>query len=262
MRVLVTGGRDFPNESFVHAKMGELHREVGFTTIIHGAATGVDTFADTFAYENDIRVERYPVLKSDWLQYGKSAGIRRNGTMLMQSKPDFCMAFPGGTGTANMIERVEQACLPMWQSKTILFNSKMPETWFLSNFYEDAPFEDQFGVEWKSSEHYYQAKKADESPELQEWIRSAKDPAESKTRANSLVRRPDWPYVKEDVMREALRLKFAPDSIVANMLIETDPHYLVEFAPWRDQYWGVDRNMVGKNRLGILLMERRDELRR
>jgi len=43
-------------------------------------------------------------------------------------------------------------------------------------------------------------------------------------------------------------------------LQETEVQYLIEYAPWGDTYWGVDRSHKGLNRLGVLLMKRRDEL--
>jgi predicted NAD-dependent protein-ADP-ribosyltransferase YbiA (DUF1768 family) len=61
-------------------------------------------------------------------------------------------------------------------------------------------------------------------------------------------------------MRTALKLKFNPGSEAARLLVETGWDYLVEYAPWGDTFWGVDRDHLGQNWLGRLIMERRAQL--
>jgi predicted NAD-dependent protein-ADP-ribosyltransferase YbiA (DUF1768 family) len=55
-------------------------------------------------------------------------------------------------------------------------------------------------------------------------------------------------------MRRGLELKFT------DRLLHTGDDYLVEYAPWGDTFWGVDKNYKGQNWLGRLLMRRRDEI--
>ena len=67
--------------------------------------------------------------------------------------------------------------------------------------------------------------------------------------------------LKDGVMLTALREKFGQNADLAEMLLLTDGFELIEFAPWGDTYWGVDKNKVGRNMLGKLLMIVRDELK-
>ena len=52
-------------------------------------------------------VERF-VCHADWEKHGKAAGPKRNKRML-EWKPDLVVAFPGGKGTANMVQQARQA---------------------------------------------------------------------------------------------------------------------------------------------------------
>ncbi|MBW2312615.1 MAG: NADAR family protein [Deltaproteobacteria bacterium] len=128
-----------------------------------------------------------------------------------------------------------------------------------SNF---APFgfEDE-GLHWPTVEHYFQAQKF-AGPSLasyRERIRTAASAETAKdlgqTRDHPL--RPDWNEVKEDVMRHALRRKFARPELLER-LIATGERSLVEASP-TDRYWGAHGS--GENRMGTLLSEIRAELR-
>lgn len=108
MRVLICGGRDFDDWGlFTQAMIDVSNKEGGpITTIISGGARGADTFAQRLAKGWKIDFEKYP---ADWEQYGRAAGHIRNQQMLDEGKPDLVIAFPGGRGTANMIERAKKA---------------------------------------------------------------------------------------------------------------------------------------------------------
>ena len=71
--------------------------------------------------------------------------------------------------------------------------------------------------------------------------------------------RPDWESVKEEVMKQGLRLKFQNPQL-RSILLSTMDRVLIEDSPY-DRYGGVGRDRKGKNRLGCLLMEIRDEIR-
>ena len=115
-------------------------------------------------------------------------------------------------------------------------------------------FEDHGRVEWR-----FQASKTLDEEE-RAWVLSAISAGEAKRRGRKVTLRPDWEEVKEDVMIALLREKFA-DPDLAETLLATYPAELVEGNRWGDRYWGVCRG-VGENRLGVLLMQVRDELRR
>ena len=106
MRVLVTGGRSFENRSLLAKVLDRLHQERGITTLIHGAAKGADTLAGEWTKSRGIEAIANP---AEWRRYGRAAGPIRNKQMLVEHKPDLVVAFPGSTGTANMISLAEKA---------------------------------------------------------------------------------------------------------------------------------------------------------
>lgn len=73
--------------------------------IIQGAAKGADSMAKAWAITRDYEVDEY---KPDWNQFGKRAGIMRNEEMFNESYPDIVVGFPGGTGTAHMLDYAEK----------------------------------------------------------------------------------------------------------------------------------------------------------
>ena len=109
-RVLVCGGRDFVDHARVRAVLDHYHNDNPFSVVIHGAARGADTLAAEWADARSIRVLPFP---ADWDGHGRSAGHIRNAQMLREGKPDVVIAFPGGRGTANMIDQAERAGVPV-----------------------------------------------------------------------------------------------------------------------------------------------------
>ena len=71
--------------------------------------------------------------------------------------------------------------------------------------------------------------------------------------------RADWERVKVDVMRTALRAKFTQHAAARELLLSTGRARLVENSP-NDYVWGVGRDGSGRNLLGVLLAELREEL--
>lgn len=105
-RVLVCGGRDYADEQQLHAVLNEAHELCPFTCLIHGAASGADTLAADWALIHGVPCSAYP---ANWDRHGKAAGPIRNQQMLEQGKPHMVIAFPGKSGTANMIQQAEAA---------------------------------------------------------------------------------------------------------------------------------------------------------
>lgn len=108
MRVLVCGGREFGDKLLLYKTLNELARAEQIDCIIEGDARGADRMAGWWARSNRIDNLRFPVtaaLDGPW----PMAGPRRNQRMLDESKPDLCIAFPGGNGTADMVRRCEAA---------------------------------------------------------------------------------------------------------------------------------------------------------
>ena len=112
MRVLVCGGRDYNNKQLVFDTLEYLLNPTEAWmpdpnhVIIHGGATGADALADDWAIINWVQIEEY---KADWRQYGHRAGPIRNSQMLKLGKPDIVLAFPGGAGTQDMIDKARKA---------------------------------------------------------------------------------------------------------------------------------------------------------
>ena len=105
-KVLVCGGRNYGK--MVYETMGPLNRlhvKYEFTHVIHGAQRGADTMAGDWAERNGIHA--VPV-KALWGRYGNAAGPIRNQRML-ELGPDLVVAFPGGSGTADMVRRAKAA---------------------------------------------------------------------------------------------------------------------------------------------------------
>lgn len=127
---------------------------------------------------------------------------------------------------------------------------------FLSNFYVHPVT--VWGKTYASTEHAFQAAKATNDAD-HEKVRRCGSPGQAKRMGRAIPCRADWDRVKEDVMLDCLRAKFAPGSELAERLLTTGSKKLVEGNHWGDVYWGVCRGK-GKNRLGHLLMLVRSEL--
>ena len=97
-KILVCGGRDYADQQHVNASLLMFKPCV----IIQGGARGADKLAETWANESQLPCVRHP---AEWTTYGKSAGPIRNQAMLDMWQPDIVLAFPGGRGTADMVER-------------------------------------------------------------------------------------------------------------------------------------------------------------
>jgi UDP-N-acetylmuramoylalanine-D-glutamate ligase len=112
MRILVTGGRDFTDWVKLDKVLNDIweHEAGRFVTIIHGGAPGADRLAREWA---QILAEDHEgdelLFQADWQRYGKAAGVVRNQRMLDEGKPDLVVAFPGGRGTADMVQRARKA---------------------------------------------------------------------------------------------------------------------------------------------------------
>ncbi|MCU7374866.1 NADAR family protein [Paucibacter sp. O1-1] len=121
------------------------------------------------------------------------------------------------------------------------------------------------GEIFETSEHAYQAGKA-RKPQVREWILAAPSPALVAMAAHGLYWwdiRSDWSKIKFDRMRDVLRAKFSQHEDLRELLLSTGNARLVEAATVDNtvnRTWGEVKG-VGKNMLGKLLMEVREELR-
>lgn len=105
MKVIVCGGRTYRDREHLFSWLDKFHAKNPITLLIEGGARGADRLAWEWAEERNIAwVEK----KADWDLYGKFAGPIRNKAML-EVNPDAVIAFPGGTGTADMIRQAKAA---------------------------------------------------------------------------------------------------------------------------------------------------------
>jgi hypothetical protein len=58
-------------------------------------------------------------MPAKWKQYGNWAEMNRNIKMLVEHRPDLVIAFPGGSGTANMCRLAEDDGVPVQRLKVM-----------------------------------------------------------------------------------------------------------------------------------------------
>lgn len=109
MRIIVCGGRDYNNQKTVNTVLYAIHMKNPITEIIEGGASGADTCARNFANKAGIKVTTVP---AKWKELGNYAGFYRNNQMA-DMKPDLVVAFPGGKGTAMMIQIARKRDIPI-----------------------------------------------------------------------------------------------------------------------------------------------------
>ena len=86
------------------------------------------------------------------------------------------------------------------------------------------------------------------------------DPSSAKRKGRRVKLRDDWEEVKDQIMYEIVLNKFSQNEELRKKLIATGDEYLTEGNTWHDTYWGVC-NGKGKNKLGKILMQVREELK-
>lgn len=120
------------------------------------------------------------------------------------------------------------------------------------------------GEIFATSEHAYQAGKPRKKA-VRDWLMSAPSPSLLAMAAHGLYYwdvAPGWSTSKFDRMRAVLRAKFEQHEDLKDLLLSTGTARLVESATVDNEVnrlWG-EVNGVGRNMLGQLLMELRDEL--
>ena len=117
MRILVCGGRDGRDRDLVFKEL--VRFDTTDTVIIEGDANGYDKLAGDVARKMGFWVWPCP---ADWHRHGNSAGPIRNRRMFRESRPDYAICFPGGSGTADMKEILRDAKVQMtWWEDGIRF---------------------------------------------------------------------------------------------------------------------------------------------
>lgn len=130
IRVLVCGGRNYYNKARVAAVLAAVDAKYPIDAVIQGAATGADEPAAHWGWDNKRRVCSFAAdwddierpgavirTRRDGKKYDVLAGHHRNTRMLEEGKPDCAIAFPGGSGTADMVKKIKAAGIPIWEIK-------------------------------------------------------------------------------------------------------------------------------------------------
>jgi ribA/ribD-fused uncharacterized protein len=151
--------------------------------------------------------------------------------------------------------------LSLREKKEPLIGQFRGTTYFLSNFYRHPV---RIGDDtYPTAEHAYQALKADD-PRERAWVVASETPLIAKRRGRKVRVVSYWADIRILVMEQVLEAKFS-DRELADQLVATHPHKLVEGNTWHDQFWGECHcgrcPGDGENMLGVVLMELRDRLR-
>lgn len=118
MRVLVCGGRDYEDWTFIVRVLDRVHARQTITQLIEGGATGADELARRWAKARGIEVLTFT---AHWERYPGRAGLIRNAQMLREGRPELVVAFKGGRVTAHMVTIASAALVPVlktWRVKT------------------------------------------------------------------------------------------------------------------------------------------------
>jgi hypothetical protein len=126
-RVLVCGGRGYSNRAHLFGFLDGLHAHRQVSVVISGRCpTGADFLGEEWAQARGIEVSPFPApwsditapgarvkTRRDGTQYNALAGFWRNQRMIDEGKPWVVVAFPGGSGTADMVRRARAANVPV-----------------------------------------------------------------------------------------------------------------------------------------------------
>lgn len=132
---------------------------------------------------------------------------------------------------------------------------------FLSNFYEGNVFEYK-GYKFNNAEAPFHAEKCIARINEFEMAR----PSQSKRLGRQVLLREDWEEVKDQVMYDVCYAKFTQDKRLKEKLLATGDRELVEGNYHGDKCWGMifsknTNSWIGENRLGIVLMQLREDLK-
>jgi hypothetical protein len=110
MIVLITGGRDYKDSSRMHDVLRKLYIDFPQACLVQGGANGADRLARDWAIKNG---RPCLTMHAAWDLLGNRAGPVRNQWMLDHTAPAMVLAFPGGSGTADMRKRAKARGIPV-----------------------------------------------------------------------------------------------------------------------------------------------------
>lgn len=114
IKLLVCGGRDYSDRNKAFSKLDYIHCQRNISVIIEGGAQGADSLARAWARSRGVICA---TVNAVWDKRGRGAGPQRNAAMLSLN-PDGVLAFPGGRGTANMVQQAKDAGVKVVEVKS------------------------------------------------------------------------------------------------------------------------------------------------
>lgn len=108
---IITGGRNYKLTEADYEWLNKMWERYGFTIVLHGDCVGTDRQVAVWARKLGLCDAACPAQWDEWThKYGRphGAGPDRNHRMARacaSPMPAICLAFPGGTGTADMKEQ-------------------------------------------------------------------------------------------------------------------------------------------------------------
>lgn len=124
-RVLVCGSRSWTDRERVFATLDQLHDLIGISLVIEGCEPGAPALVEQWAAERHIPNQHFPANRAKW---GKAAGYRRNGLMLVDGEPEMVVAFhdtlprSAGGETSDMVHKAEK-----WGLTVVVVTHPQPE---------------------------------------------------------------------------------------------------------------------------------------
>lgn len=128
---------------------------------------------------------------------------------------------------------------------------------FLSNFYPSLIRHER--ILYPTVEHAYQASKTSVMSEKR-LIAAAASPGDAKRMGQKVMLPRTWESIKVGIMRSLVLAKFMKHLNLRELLLATGEVPLIEGNTWGDRFWGVCGG-EGKNQLGQILMDVRDDLK-
>lgn len=129
MNLGLVGSRDFHDYNKFHDKIFNILDELEdfeVETIVSGGAFGTDKMAEKLA--DEYNYEKL-ILRPDWKQYGRGAGILRNTDIVENSDRIIVFVKNQSVGTWDTIQKAKDKCIPVHivevdKVNKIKFNSK------------------------------------------------------------------------------------------------------------------------------------------
>lgn len=117
--VLTTGGRKYEDRDRVFDVMDTIHQSREIDIVINGDCRqyrrrGADHFVRQWAYSRKVP---YMSVPADFDRHGKAAGPIRNSQMFNYFDVREVVAFPGGRGTKDTIEKAKRKGIPVFEIK-------------------------------------------------------------------------------------------------------------------------------------------------